>query len=158
MKTRKSLHHADVKWELKGEEFIDGNYNKAINITSHLNNKEKITGGFSETGFQNHFWNPEELLASALSNCYLLTFLALAKNRKITVYAYEDKPTVTLEGTSAADTKITEVGLYPTVLIKDQEHISLANEMMEKAHKYCYVANALKPEIKFELDYKVKSV
>ncbi|MBL8515033.1 MAG: OsmC family protein, partial [Betaproteobacteria bacterium] len=41
-------------------------------------------------------YNPEELLLMALSQCHMLTFLAIASRKRLGVLSYEDRATGTL--------------------------------------------------------------
>ena len=94
-------------------------------------------------------WNPEDLLASALATCHLLTFLALASKARLEIRAYEDHA----EATLATVDRISRVGairLRPTIRVAPGTSAANVVELFEKAHKYCIIANSISCEVIME--------
>ena len=58
-------------------------------------------------------YNPEELLTLSLSQCHLLTYLAMAAKRKISVLHYEDHATGQLGKNADGKMQMVEVVLRP---------------------------------------------
>lgn len=87
-------------------------------------------------------WNPENLLASALATCHLLTFLALAAKARINVTAYEDHAEATLE-TIDKIARVGEVRLRPTIRVTPGTSSAKVVDLFNKAHKYCIIANSI---------------
>ncbi len=87
-------------------------------------------------------WNPEDLLASALATCHLLTFLALASKARIDIKAYEDHAEATLE-TIDKISRIGEIRLRPIIRVARGTSSAKVIELFQKAHKYCIIANSV---------------
>ena len=95
-------------------------------------------------------YNPEELLLLSLSECHMLTYLAIAAKKRITIVAYEDRATGTLGmGEDGAKNgppgkmSMQEVTLRPRVTVaKGTDHAD-AMAMQEKAHANCFIANSV---------------
>jgi organic hydroperoxide reductase OsmC/OhrA len=96
--------------------------------------------------------NPEEALAAALSSCHMLTFLALAARRRLTVDRYEDEATATLGTNADGRLAVTTVMLRPAVIFggerrPDAEEIA---RLHERAHEQCFIANSVRAEVVVE--------
>ena len=89
-------------------------------------------------------YNPEELLLMSLAQCHMLTYLAIAAKKNITILAYEDRATGTL-GVGAAGTKMSmqSVTLHPRVTVATGTNLADAQAMHEKAHANCFMANSV---------------
>ncbi len=94
--------------------------------------------------------NPEQLLVLAASSCQLLSFLAVAARARIDVVAYEDDA----EGVMPeADRpmRITRITLRPRIAIKgDAPSDERLRQLVETAHRHCFIANSLNSEIALE--------
>ncbi len=91
--------------------------------------------------------NPEDLLLSSISSCHMLWYLHLCSDNNIIVEEYNDIATAKMQIDSNGSGKFIEATLNPTIRIKNMEHMKLANELHELAHKYCFIANSLNFEI-----------
>lgn len=95
-------------------------------------------------------YNPEELLVLSLSECHMLTYLAIAAKKRIAVLAYEDRATGTL-GMGEPDSKsgppgkmsMQEVVLRPRVTVAKGTDVADAMAIHEKAHANCFIANSV---------------
>ena len=89
-------------------------------------------------------YNPEELLVMSLAQCHLLTYLAIAARKRITILAYEDRATGTL-GVGAAGGKMSmqEVTLRPRVTVAKGTNLATAMALHDKAHANCFIANSV---------------
>jgi len=94
-------------------------------------------------------WNPEDLLASALATCHLLTFLALAAKARIEIKAYEDHAEATLE-TVDRISRVGEIRLRPVIRVAPGTSAAKVVELFEKAHKYCIIANSITCHVRME--------
>ena len=90
-------------------------------------------------------WNPEDLLGSALATCHMLTFLALCSKTKVEVVGYEDHAEALLD-TKDKVTFITQVTLRPVIRVTRGTSAAKVVELLEKAHKYCFIANSVRCE------------
>lgn len=94
--------------------------------------------------------NPEQLLVLAASSCQLLSFLAVAARARVDVVGYEDDA----EGVMPeADRpmRITRIVLRPRITIRgetpDDDRL---HQLVETAHRHCFVASSLTTEIVME--------
>jgi organic hydroperoxide reductase OsmC/OhrA len=94
-------------------------------------------------------WNPEQLLGSALATCHLLTFLALASKTGLQVLAYEDHVESTLE-TVERIARVGEIRLQPVIRVAAGTPAGKGEELFQKAHKYCIVANSIACRVRME--------
>lgn len=95
-------------------------------------------------------YNPEELLLMSLSQCHMLTYLAIAAKKRMTILSYVDRATGTL-GLGEPDTKsgplgkmsMQEVTLRPRVTVAKGTDLADAMSIHEKAHANCFIANSV---------------
>lgn len=93
-----------------------------------------------------HRWNPEDLLGAALANCHMLTFLALCAKARVEVTRYEDHAESILD-TLEKVTWVAEIHLKPTIRVARGTSKAKVEELFQKAHKYCFVANSIKSRV-----------
>ena len=91
--------------------------------------------------------DPEDMLVAALSSCHLLSFLAIAAKKKLTVQSYEDDAVGFLEN-DGGKLWMTRVILRPKVAI-DTDAATLA-QIHHLAHEACFIANSVKTDVKVE--------
>lgn len=90
--------------------------------------------------------NPEQLLVMAAASCQMLSFLAIAARARLDVVKYEDKA----EGFMPEDDKpvrITRIVLRPKITILGTLNQERLQQMLETAHRHCFIASSLKSEI-----------
>lgn len=109
-------------------------------------NQELHTSAAKDYSGNENMANPEELLASALASCHMLTFLAICSKSKILVESYEDAAEAVLEKNEEGKIAITKIFLHPNISFKgdnipDAEKIK---SLHNKAHHNCFVANSIK--------------
>ena len=95
--------------------------------------------------------DPEDLLVAALSSCHMLSFLAIAAKKKLTVHSYQDDAIGFLENdssTAGGKLWITRVILRPQVVI-DADADTLAH-IHHLAHEACFIANSVKTQVSVE--------
>ncbi len=88
-------------------------------------------------------YNPEELLPLSLSECHMLTYLALAARKGIAVLAYEDRATGVLGRGPAGRMQMTKVTLRPKVTVAAGTDLAEVRAMHGKAHVHCFMANSV---------------
>lgn len=94
-------------------------------------------------------YNPEEMFVASLSTCHMLWFLHLCADAGIVVTDYKDEAT----GSMIEDEyggRFQEVILRPQASITDESKRPLANELHHKAHRFCFIANSVKCEVKID--------
>lgn len=91
--------------------------------------------------------DPEDMLVAALSSCHMLSFLAIAAKKKLTVTSYEDDAVGFLEN-NGGKLWMTRVILRPKVAIDtDAETLAGIHHM---AHEACFIANSVKTDVSVE--------
>ena len=98
--------------------------------------------------------NPEQLLVLAASSCQLLSFLAVAARARIDVVAYEDDAA----GEMPEDDRpmrITRIFLRPRITLRGEapDDARLA-QLVDTAHRHCFIANSLTTEIAIEPSFR----
>ena len=91
--------------------------------------------------------DPEDMLVAALSSCHMLSFLAIAAKKKLTVQSYEDDAVGFLED-DGGKLWISHVILRPKVTI-DADAATLEH-VHHLAHEACFIANSVKTDVKVE--------
>ena len=98
-------------------------------------------------------YNPEELLLMSLAQCHMLTYLAIAAKKRMTILAYEDRATGTLAvGENGGEGKMSmqEVVLHPRVTVAKGTNLADAQAIHEKAHANCFIANSVNFPVRHE--------
>lgn len=88
-------------------------------------------------------WNPEELLVASLSQCHMLSYLALCALKGVVVTGYEDAARGTMVESAGTAGHFTEVVLAPVVTVADETMVARATELHEAAHRACFIANSV---------------
>lgn len=97
--------------------------------------------------------NPEQALASALSSCHMMTFLALAAKAKWPVASYHDHAVAYLGKNPKGQMSLTRIDLHPVVRFDTGFTVEeqVLGEMQERAHRYCFIANTLADSVKVRI-------
>ena len=98
-------------------------------------------------------YNPEELLVMSLAQCHMLTYLAIAAKKQMTILAYEDRATGTLgfgEHGTKGKMSLQEVTLHPRVTVAKGTNLADAEAIHGKAHANCFIANSVNFPVTFD--------
>ena len=95
-------------------------------------------------------YNPEELLVASLSACHMLWFLNLCADAQVVVTDYADSAEGTMAVTPNGGGHFTEVVLKPVVTVTKDSDFELAEELHEKAHHLCFIANSVNFSVRVE--------
>ena len=142
-----SEHRATIDWKRSSADFTYMTYNRAHDWLF-----KTATVAASATkeyrGDENRV-NPEEALVAALSSCHMLTFLAVAAKRKLSLDAYRDEAVGVLEKNAEGKLAITRVTLRPQITWSPGVTVSAADlaKMHHDAHAGCFIANSVKTEV-----------
>ncbi|HCA88544.1 MAG TPA: peroxiredoxin [Streptomyces sp.] len=101
-------------------------------------------------------WNPEELLVASLSQCHMLTYLALCALSGVVVTGYEDTARGRMQE-AAGSGRFSEVVLEPVVTLADAGMAEKAAALHEQAHKKCFVANSVNFPVRHEAEIRVQA-
>ncbi len=97
--------------------------------------------------------NPEQALASALSSCHMMTFLALAAKSGWPVASYHDHAEAHLGKNAKGQMSVTRIDLNPVVRFDtgfSVDDAALA-QMQDRAHRYCFIANTLAESVEINI-------
>ena len=93
--------------------------------------------------------DPEAAYAASLSSCHMLTFLAIAARKRLTVDTYADDAVATLEKNADGKLAVTKVVLRPRVVFSGERIPDDAEleKLHAKAHEHCFLANSVLTEV-----------
>lgn len=97
-------------------------------------------------------WTPEAMLVAAAEACTMLTFLALAKARHISVRRYESTAEGTLENDSSGTLRFTAITIKPRIELADASLGDAARRLTGQLPKLCFIGASLKNEPKIEAE------
>ena len=140
-------YRAAIKWRRNSADFTYQTYNRTHDwqfaaATVAASAAKEYRGDESRV-------NPEEALVAALSSCHMLTFLAVAAKRKLSLDAYDDEATGVLEKNAAGRLAITRVTLRPRIVWSPGVTVSSEElaKMHHDAHEGCFIATSVKTEV-----------
>jgi organic hydroperoxide reductase OsmC/OhrA len=145
-------HHIKLMWE-KGEvPFTYNDYPRNHAIVFKNGQETMIASASPAYKGDAGKADPEDLLVASLSSCHMLSFLAIASKKKVTVTSYEDDAVGFLENDSSSGKGttlwITRVLLRPKVTC-DADAGTLS-EIHHLAHEACFIANSVKTDVRVE--------
>ena len=92
-------------------------------------------------------------MASALSSCHMMTFLALAAKAGWPVASYHDYAEAHLGKNPKGQMSVTRIDLHPVV--RFDTGFAVADEklaeMQDRAHRYCFIANTLADSVEINI-------
>lgn len=93
--------------------------------------------------------NPEELLASALASCHMLTFLAIASKSGYTVNHYKCGATAVMGKNVDGKMSVTEINLTPEISFTGEKKPSpeQLTSLHDKAHRNCFIAQSIQSKV-----------
>jgi peroxiredoxin-like protein len=101
--------------------------------------------------------NPEELLTSAITSCYSITFGIIAANRKVPVTGLRVEATGQVEQ-NGPSLKYSNITIRPYITLSadaTDEQFKLAEDMAHKADSYCLVTNAVRNSVQISVEPEV---
>ncbi len=96
-----------------------------------------------------YIWSPEHLFTAAVSSCLMTTFLAIAENSKLEFVSFKCESKGVLEKIDGKFV-ISEVLLYPEVVITDESQQERTERIIEKSEKACLISNSITSKITLE--------
>lgn len=145
-------YHIKLAWEKGVAPFTYNDYPRN-HVIAFKNGRESLTVSASPAyrGDATKA-DPEDLLVASLSSCHMLSFLAIASKKKVTVTHYEDDAVGFLENDPSAGKGgtlwLARVILRPKVTC-DADTAALA-EIHDLAHEACFIANSVKTDVRVE--------
>ncbi len=139
-----------VQWQRTSSDFKYETYNRQHTV--RFNGGLQIANSSApEFAGDASLPNPEELLASAIGSCFMLTFLAVSSKGGFTLDAYEDKPVATLEKNEKGKMAVTKVVLRPRPTFSGTKpDAAKLQEMYSKSHANCMISNSVSCQVSIE--------
>ncbi|TDC74386.1 OsmC family protein [Streptomyces hainanensis] len=144
-RTREHGYEVTVRWAGNTGEGTTGyrSYSRDTEITS-AGKPTMIVASADKTFVGDpERWNPEEMLVAALSQCHMLSFLALCSLKGVVVTSYEDAARGTMVESAGTPGHFTEVVLTPVVTLAEESMRATATELHAEAHRQCFIANSV---------------
>ncbi len=145
-----SDHKATIHWTRQGGDFDVKSYNR--DHTWQFPGGERVNASAAAAYLgRPEYVDPEQGLAAAVSACHMLTFLYLAAMKKLVVDSYHDDAEAFLGKNNQGRMTVTRVVLRPTIKFADDApDTATLNQLHHRAHKGCFIANALSCEVEIE--------
>jgi organic hydroperoxide reductase OsmC/OhrA len=140
-------HHIKLNWEKGVAPFTYDDYPRNHTLSFKHGQETLTVSAASAYRGDPGKADPEDLLVASLSSCHMLSFLAIANKKKVTVTAYEDDAVGFLEN-DRGKFWIARVILRPKVTC-DAGAGTLA-DIHHLAHEACFIANSVKTEVRVE--------
>jgi organic hydroperoxide reductase OsmC/OhrA len=140
-------HHIVLNWEKGDAPFTYETYPRNHALSFKNGQETMIASSSPAYKGDGSKADPEDLLVAALSSCHMLSFLAIAAKKKLTVDSYRDDAVGFLED-DGGKLWITRVILRPKVTINtDAETLAHIHHL---AHEACFIANSVKTQVSLE--------
>ncbi|MCU9850489.1 OsmC family protein [Defluviimonas sp. WL0024] len=142
----------ELHWHRTEAGFELGKYS-AEHVVRYNNSYEVQADAAPDWGGKPENTNPEQALASALSSCHMMTFLALAAKAKWPVASYHDHAVAHLGKNPKGQMSVTRIDLHPVVRFDTGFAVDnkTLDEMQDRAHRYCFIANTLADSVEINV-------
>ena len=150
-----ATYRATSDWSLEaGGDFPNGRYSRGHSLV--FGSGLEVPGTASHHVVGNR-WSvagavdPEEMLVGAINTCHLLTFLHIAREAGFVVTAYRDEAVGEMTKRDDGEMWVSKVTLRPEIAYQGRQPTPAEREEMhEKAHHVCFIANSVKTQIVVE--------
>ncbi|MBQ0749617.1 MAG: OsmC family protein [Roseovarius sp.] len=142
----------ELHWQRAEPVLQTGKYSNAHTV--QFNNRQDVqVDAAPDWGGDPAHTNPEQALASALSSCHMMTFLALAAKAEWPVASYHDYAVAHLGKNPKGQMSVTRIDLHPVVRFDTGFAVGDATlaEMQDRAHRYCFIANTLAESVEINI-------
>ena len=150
----KHVYNVDVSWKQDRKGIMCSPELKR-NDSNEKNCIEVATPPEFSKGIPN-IWSPEHLFTAAVSSCLMTTFLAISEYSKFEFISFKCGSKGVLD---KVDGKflMTEVLLYPEVIIADEKQKDKALRILEKSEKACLISNSITSKVSMECKVTVQN-
>jgi organic hydroperoxide reductase OsmC/OhrA len=141
-----------LHWHRANREMKPGAYS-AEHVVQYNNTYDVMVDAAPDWGGDASHTNPEQALASALSSCHMMTFLALAAKAGWPVASYHDFAEAHLGKNPKGQMSVTRIDLHPVVRFDTGFQVSEEEmeQMQDRAHRYCFIANTLADTVEINI-------
>lgn len=98
--------------------------------------------------------SPEDMLLGAVSACTMTTFLALAEREELELASYEDEAWGVISHDGEAY-RYTEGKVRISLGVLREEDRAKAEELVQKAHRLCFIANSVRFPVEVSAEIRV---
>jgi peroxiredoxin-like protein len=101
--------------------------------------------------------SPEELLTSAITSCYSMTFGIIAANQRVPVQSLKVEATGQVEQ-NGPSFKYTSITIRPQITLAadaTDEQVKKAEDVAHKADAYCIITNAVRNNVQISVEPQV---
>jgi len=148
-----SKHKASIQWYRTQHPLEERTYSR--NHVATLNGQQSVNVSAS-VDFKGDpaCADPEQILASAVASCHMLTFLAIAEFQGYRVDQYEDDAVAYLEKAEGGGMAVTRIDLSPKVIFGGEKTPDAAavGRLHSGAHKNCFITNSIKAKVTVATD------
>jgi organic hydroperoxide reductase OsmC/OhrA len=145
-----SEHRVHLHWQRSSADFQYEHYNREHQV--------EFGGGLAITGSAAPEYrgkaehpNPEEALVYAAASCHMLSFLAIAAKRKLSIDSYRDRALGLLAKNAEGRLAVTRITLRPEITWSGEPPpAETIARMHEASHRECFIANSLRTEVVVE--------
>ncbi len=145
-----SEHRATIAWTRTSADFAYENYNR--DHVWHIDGGIDVPAS-SAPEFRGTMErvDPERALVAALSSCHMLTFLAIAARKRLTVDSYVDEASGVMTKNAKGKLFVSHCTLRPKIVWGGTAPSAADIEAMHhRAHEECFIANSVLTEIAIE--------
>ena len=139
-----STFTAQISWRRTTDAFTSETYNREHTWDFGEAGVVHASAAPGYRGLPTHV-DPEQAFVASLSSCHMLTFLAVAANRGLSVRTYTDDAEGFLEKNDKGRLAMTRVTLHPVVVFDGEtpDETQLAR-LHASAHRGCFIANSVR--------------
>ena len=142
----------ELHWQRAEPVLQTGKYSNAHVVQYNASHGIEVDAAPDWGGDPTHT-NPEQALASALSSCHMMTFLALCAKAGWPVASYHDYSEAHLGRNARGQMSVTRIDLHPVVRFDTGFSVTEADlaRMHDRAHRYCFIANTLADSVEINI-------
>ena len=143
-----SEHIAELEWKRETDSFDYKDYNRGHLWRFDAGVEVPASAAPAFLGDETRV-DPEEAFVAAIASCHMLTFLAIAARKRLTVDRYRDRAVGHMEKNENGKLAITRVDLFPDVTFAEDVAVDAEtlSKMHHMSHEECFIANSVKTEI-----------
>lgn len=149
-------HKVAIEWQRTTPDFVYETYNRTFTITYSGGKRIQASNPPHYFG-KAEFPNPEELLLSALSGCYMQTFLAVACKYGFVIDTHVDHVTGISDKNEKGKNCITDINLNAKVTFNgtNKPDTTTLNKIRDKAHENCFISNTVNARTNINIENEI---
>lgn len=145
-----SAHKANIRWARGSATFAGGDYSRDHHWDFPGGESLRASAAAAYQGNPD-LVDPEQAFAASLSACHMLTFLALAAQKRLVVDSYTDDAEAILGKNEQGRMAVAKVILRPRISFDGNppspEELA---RLHERAHRACFIANSVSTHVDIE--------